>query len=140
MKFPLRSDGALAKAASVAARHPSYRIEGENGSARVGVELTLPDEWRPVDELRGYLRGEGQAEYAADGVVVGAEELFGGLSCFMRKQRSGTPAREWCTPQQLSGKQLFSCRQIRVYGDDHGPPSAWYSFWNSGADGDCEGY
>ncbi len=135
MKFPLRSDGALAKAASVAARHPSYRIEGENGSARVGVELTLPDEWRPVDELRGYLRGEGEAEYAADGIAVGGEELFGGLSCFMRKQRSGTPAREWCTPTKLASKQLFPCRQIRVYDNDHATPNSWYSFGKTGEDG-----
>ena len=82
MKFPLGSEGALGKAASVAARHPSYRVENGASPARVWVELELPREWRPLDELRGLLRGEGDTEYAADGVALSGEELFAGLGVF----------------------------------------------------------
>ncbi|HZY57503.1 MAG TPA: hypothetical protein VFE09_06870, partial [Rubrobacteraceae bacterium] len=98
MRFPFSPRGALARAASVAARHPSYRIEGENGAARVTIELKLPEEWRPLYDLQALLRGERSAEYAADGIALSGDELFEGLGCFLRKQRRGTPAREWCTP------------------------------------------
>ncbi|MDQ3911810.1 MAG: AAA family ATPase [Actinomycetota bacterium] len=135
MKFPLSSEGTLGRAASIAARHPSYRVEGENGTAKVAVELELPDEWRSLDELRTLLRGEWETEYAADGVSLNGDELFGGLGCFLRKQRRDVPAREWCTPGKLEGKQLFPCKQIRVYDNDHATLNSWYAFGEMGEDG-----
>jgi transitional endoplasmic reticulum ATPase len=136
--FPLSPDGPLGRAAAVAASHPSYRVEGVNGSARVSVELNLPDDWRLLDDFSGLLRGERRAEYAADGTVLPGEELFGGLRCFLRKQRSGTPAREWCTPSKLADKQLFPCKQIHVYDNDHLTDNSWYSFGRMGEDGTFE--
>ena len=133
--FPLGSDGPLGRAAAVAVGHPSYRVEGTNGSARVSVELDLPDDWRLLDDFSGLLRGEERAEYAADGAAVSGEELFGGLRCFLRKQRSGTPAREWCTPAKLADKQLFPCKQIHVYDNDHLTDNSWYSFGRMGEEG-----
>ena len=137
MNFPLSPEGALARAASVAARHPSYRIEGETGAgpARVAVELKLPEEWRSMDDLRALLRGEPSAQYAVDGMTLSGDELFGGLGCFLRKQRRGTPAREWCTPKKLSGKQLFPCKQIHVYDNEHATANSWYAFGEMGEDG-----
>jgi transitional endoplasmic reticulum ATPase len=82
--FPLGSDGPLGRAAAAAARHPSYRIEGTNSAVRVSVELDLPDDWRLLDDFSGLLRGEGRAEYAANGAALSGEELFGGLRCFLR--------------------------------------------------------
>src|SRR3712207_2699335 len=113
--FPLGSDGPLGRAAALAAGHPSYRVEGVNGSARVAVELNLPDDWRLLDDFSGLLRGEGRAEYAANGATISGDELFDGMRCFLRKQRSGASARDWCTPGRLADKQLFPCKQIRVY-------------------------
>jgi transitional endoplasmic reticulum ATPase len=133
--FPLSPDGPLGRAAAVAAGHSSYRVEGMNGSARVCVELDLPDDWRLLDDFSGLLRGEGRAEYAADGTALSDEELFGGLRCFLRKQRSGTPAREWCTPRKLADKQLFPCKQIHVYDNDHLTDNSWYAFGRMGEDG-----
>src|SRR5918992_550969 len=133
--FPLGSDGPLGRAAAVAASHPSYKVEGIDGSARVHVELDLPDDWRLLDDFSGLLRGEGRAEYAADGAAVSGEELFGGLRCFLRKQRSGTPAREWCTPPKLADKQLFPCKQIHVYDNDHLTDNSWYALGTMGEDG-----
>ena len=135
MRFPLSSEGPLERAASVAARLPSYRIEGENGTAKVTVELDLPEDWRPLDDLGSLLRGEREAEYAADGVALGGEELFRGLGCFLRKQRRGTSARDWCTPKKLEGKQIFPCKQIRVYDNDHATSNSWYAFGGIGEDG-----
>lgn len=135
MRFPLSLEGALGRATSVAARHPSYRIEDENGAARVAVELKLPEEWLSLDELRTLLRGEREAEYAADGASLSGEELFGGLGCFLRKQRGGTSAREWCTPGKLADKQLFPCKQIHVYDNDHATANSWYAFGEMGGDG-----
>src|SRR5215211_3300979 len=133
--FPLGSDGPLGRAAAAAAGHPSYRVEGMDGSARVCVELDLPDDWRLLDEFSGLLRGEGRAEYAADGTALSGEELFGGLRCFLRKQRSDTPAREWCTPRKLADKQLFPCKQIHVYDNEHLTDNSWYAFGMMGEDG-----
>jgi transitional endoplasmic reticulum ATPase len=135
VRFPLSSEGPLGRAASVAARHPSYRIEGENGTAKVAVEFDLPEDWYPLDDLRVLLRGERESEYAADGVTLSGQELFDGLGCFLRKQRRGTPAREWCTPKKLGGKQLFPCRQIRVYDNEHATTNSWYAFGQMGEDG-----
>ncbi|MGI9049714.1 MAG: ATP-binding protein [Rubrobacteraceae bacterium] len=135
ISFPLSADGLLGQASAVAGRHPSYRVEGRNGSSRVAVDLDLPGDWRPLDDFSRLLRGMRAVEYAADGAVVPAEELFEGLKCFMRKQRSGTPAREWCTPRSLEGKQLFPCRQIRVYDNDHLTRSSWYASGQMGEDG-----
>src|SRR3990170_1967788 len=135
MRFPLSPEGPLGRAASVAARHPSYRIEGENGTSKVTVELELPEEWQSLDDLRTLLKGEKEAEYAADGTAVSGEELFGGLGCFLRKQRRGAPAIEWCTPKKLAGKQLFPCKQIRVYDNDHATTNSWYAFGEMGEDG-----
>src|SRR5919112_2013359 len=126
--FPLRSEGHLGRAAALASRHPSYHVEGVNGTARVCVELDLPSDWRLLDDFSGILRGEGDAEYAADGTSLSADELFGGLKCFLRKQRTGRAAREWCTPGSLVDKQLFPCRQIRVYDNDHLTGNSWYAF------------
>src|SRR5918998_4382190 len=133
--FPLGSDGPLGRAAAVAASHPSYRVEGVNGSARVAVELDLPDDWQLLDDFSGLLRGDGRAEYAADGAAISGEELFDGLRCFLRKQRSGTPAREWCTPPKLADKQLFPCKQIHVYDNDHLTDNSWYALGTMGQDG-----
>jgi transitional endoplasmic reticulum ATPase len=126
--FPLRSEGHLGRAASLASRHPSYHVEGVDGTGRVTVELDLPSDWRLLDDFSGLLRGEGDAEYATEGTPITADELFGGLRCFLRKQRSGSAAREWCTPTSLEGKQLFPCRQIRVYDNDHLTGNSWYAF------------
>src|ERR671916_27385 len=126
--FPLRSEGHLGRAAALASRHPSYHVEGVNGTARVCVELDLPSDWRLLDDFSGILRGEGDAEYAADGASLSADELYGGLRCFLRKQRTGRAAREWCTPGSLVDKQLFPCRQIRVYDNDHLTGNSWYAF------------
>jgi transitional endoplasmic reticulum ATPase len=133
--FPLGSDGPLGRAAAVAAGHHSYRVEGVNGSARVWVELNLPDDWRVLDDFSGLLRGEERVEYVADGAALSGEELFGGLRCFLRKQRSGTPAREWCTPRKLADKQLFPCKQIHVYDNEHLTDNSWYAFGRMGEDG-----
>src|SRR3712207_5612361 len=108
--FPLASVGHLGRAAAAAAGHASYEVSGTNGRARVGVELDLPDDWRLLDDFSGLLRGEKEAGYEADGTPVSGEELFAGTRCFLRKQRSGTAAREWCTPKHLEDKQLFPCR------------------------------
>ena len=132
--FPLSSEGHLGRAAAVASRHPSYRVEGANGSAGVWVDLDLPADWRLVDDFSGLLRGERGAEYEADGTPLSGEELFGGLRCFLRKQRSGTAARQWCTPGSLSDKQLFPCKQIRVYDNDHLTANSWYAFGGMGED------
>src|ERR687897_919681 len=126
--FPLRSEGHLGRAAALASRHPSYHVDGVNGTARVSVDLDLPSDWRLLDDFSGLLRGEGGAEYATEGTPLSADELFGGLRCFLRKQRSGTAAKEWCTPVSLEGKQLFPCRQIRVYDNDHLTANSWYAF------------
>ena len=126
--FPLRSEGHLGRAVALASRHPTYRVEGVNGSARVCVDLDLPSDWRLLDDFSGLLRGEVDTEYAADGASLSADELFGGLRCFLRKQRSGRAAREWCTPVSLADKQLFPCRQIRVYDNDHLTANSWYAF------------
>src|SRR5918992_2613836 len=136
--FPLGSDGPLGRAVAVAAGHPSYRVEGVNGSARVSVELDLPDDWRLLDDFSGLLRGEDGAEYAANGASVSGEELFDGLRCFLRKQRSGASARDWCTPARLSDKQLFPCKQIHIYDNDHLTDNSWYAFGKMGEDGTFE--
>jgi transitional endoplasmic reticulum ATPase len=135
MKFPLSSEGALGRAATVAARHSSYRIEGENGGAKVALELKLPEDWRSLDDLRMLLRGERESEYAADGVTVSEDQLFRGLGCFLRKQRKGVSVREWCTPRKLASKQLFPCKQIRVYDNDYATPNSWYAFGEMDEDG-----
>jgi transitional endoplasmic reticulum ATPase len=130
--FPLRSEGHLGRAAALASRHPSYHVEGINGTARVSVDLDLPSDWKLLDDFSGLLRGEGGAEYATEGNPISADELYGGLRCFLRKQRSGAAAKEWCTPGSLEGKQLFPCRQIRVYDNDHLTANSWYSFGRMG--------
>jgi transitional endoplasmic reticulum ATPase len=130
--FPLRSEGHLGRAAALASRHSSYHVEGVNGTARVSVDLDLPSDWRLLDDFSGLLRGEGAAEYAIEGNPISADELFGGLRCFLRKQRSGAAAKEWCTPGSLADKQLFPCRQIRVYDNDHLTANSWYSFGEMG--------
>ncbi|MBA3790671.1 MAG: AAA family ATPase [Rubrobacter sp.] len=135
VSFPLSSGGAFGRAAAVAARHHSYRVEGTNGTARVLVDLDLPSDWRPLDEFSGLLRGEEEAGYIADGTPISGEELFGGLRCFFRKQRSGRPAKEWCTPRSLGDKQLFPCRQIRIYDNEHPTKNSWYSLGNMDEDG-----
>src|SRR5215217_5564828 len=135
VSFPLSSDGPLGRAAAVAARHASYRVEGVNGTARAAVDLDLPADWRTLDDFSGLLRGEKGAEYSADGTTLSGDELFAGLRCFLRKQRSGTPARNWCTPERLADKQLFPCKQIHVYDNDHLTDNSWYAFGKMGDDG-----
>ena len=122
----MRSEGHLGRAAALASRHPSYHVEGVNGTARVCVKLDLPSDWRLLDDFSGLLRSE--AEYETEGTPISADELYGGLRCFLRKQRSGTAAKDWCTPDSLAGKQLFPCRQVRVYDNDHLTANSWYSF------------
>jgi transitional endoplasmic reticulum ATPase len=133
--FPLGTDGPLGRAAAAATRHPSYRVEGVNGSARVSVELDLPDDWRLLDDFSSLLRGEEGAEYAANGASVSGDELFEGLRCFLRKQRSGASARDWCTPARLADKQLFPCKQIHLYDNDHLTDNSWYAFGRMDEDG-----
>ena len=133
--FPLGTEGALGRAAAIAASHPTYRVEGMNGTARVLVELDLPDDWRLLDDFSGLLRGEERAEYAADGITLSGEELFDGVRCFLRKQRSGASARDWCTPGKLADKQLFPCKQIHLYDNDHLTDNSWYAFGRMGDDG-----
>src|ERR687890_986197 len=130
--FPLRSEGHLGRAAALASGHPSYHVEGANGTGRVCVDLDLPSDWWLLDNFSGLLRGEGDAEYATGGASLSADELFGGLRCFLRKQRSGKAAREWCTPLSLADKQLFPCRQIRIYDNDHLTDNSWYAFGKMG--------
>src|ERR671921_344668 len=136
--FPLGTEGALGRAAAIAASHPTYRVEGMNGTARVLVELDLPDDWRLLDDFAGLLRGEERAQYAADGITLSGEELFDGLRCFLRKQRSGASARDWCTPGRLADKQLFPCKQIHLYDNDHLTNNSWYAFGKMGEDGAFE--
>jgi transitional endoplasmic reticulum ATPase len=133
--FPLGTEGALGRAAAIAAGHPTYRVEGMNGAARVLVELDLPDDWRLLDDFSGLLRGEERAEYAADGSTLSGEELFDGVRCFLRKQRSGVSARDWCTPGKLADRQLFPCKQIHLYDNDHLTDNSWYAFGRMGDDG-----
>ena len=126
--FPLAAEGHLGRAAAAAAGHASYGLSGTNGRARVSVELDLPADWRLLDDFAGLLRGEKEAEYAADGAPISGEELFAGMRCFLRKQRSGAAAREWCTPKHLEDKQLFPCRQIHLYDNDHLTNNSWYAY------------
>ena len=133
--FPLGTEGALGRAAAIAASHPTYRVEGMNGTARVLVELDLPDDWRLLDDFSGLLRSEERAEYAADGITLSGEELFDGARCFLRKQRSGASARDWCTPGKLADRQLFPCKQIHLYDNDHLTDNSWYAFGRMGDDG-----
>lgn len=140
IKFPLRQRGPLRQAALLAARQPGYRPEaagngGPEAGARAAVELELPEGWREFEVLMELLRSEPAAEYATDGVAVSGEELYSGLRCFLRKQRSGTAAKDWCTPRKLEGRQLFSCRQIRVYDNEHPTKNSWYAFGEMGEDG-----
>jgi transitional endoplasmic reticulum ATPase len=113
-------------------------VEGTNGAARVRVELDLPVDWRILDDFSGFLRGEGRAEYAADGAPLQGEELFDGLRCFLRKQRTGASARDWCTPGKLADKQLFPCKQIHLFDNDHLTDNSWYAFGKMGEDGAFE--
>ena len=133
--FPLASEGPLGRAGAAAARHPSYTVEGVNGTARVGVNLDLPSDWRLLDDFAVLLRGEKTAEYVMDGALVPAAELFNGLRCFIRKQRTGKAAKDWCTPGSLADKQLFPCKQIHVYDNDHLTKKSWYAFGAMGEDG-----
>src|SRR4028119_485811 len=126
--FPLASEGHLGRAAAAAAGHASYGVSGSNSLARASVELDLPDDWRLLDDFSGLLRGEKEAGYAANGKPISGEELFAGMRCFLRKQRSGTAARDWCTPKHLEDKQLFPCRQIHLYDNDHLTQNSWYAY------------
>jgi transitional endoplasmic reticulum ATPase len=134
--FPIRTEGPTSRAAALAAAEPSYRsyaAEG-SGSPEASVEIGLPSGWSQLDRLMELLRGE-TAGYAVDGAEIPAEELREGLRCFFRKQRSGTAAREWCTPPGLAGRQMFGCKQIHVYDNEHLTKNSWYSFGEMGQDG-----
>ncbi|WP_205544073.1 ATP-binding protein [Rubrobacter indicoceani] len=135
ISFPLAPDGPLGKAASLAAEHPSYHVVGENGTSLVGVSLDPAADWRVLEELSPLLRGESRATFRLGGEPVSREELFGGLRCFFRKQRSGKGAKNWCTPKNMASRQLFPCRQVRVYDNDHLTRGSWYSFGEMGEDG-----
>ncbi len=56
----------------------------------------------------------------------------------MRKQRSGASASDWCTPGKLADKQLFPCRQIHIYDNDHLTDNSWYAFGEMGEGGAFE--
>ncbi len=92
------------------------------------VDLDLPSDWRPLEEFSRLLRAEKSAEYLSDGTAVAGDELFAGLRCFFRKQRSGVSSKDWCTPRSLDGRQLFPCKQIHVYDNDHLTSKSWYAF------------
>ncbi len=136
LSFPLASGGPLGRAASVASSHPSYKVDGSGGS--VHLSLDLPKDWLPLDDLSALLRGEKRTTFAVNGEDVSYDELFGGLRCFLRKQRSGKNAKDWCTPRGIEDRQLFPCRQIRVYDNDHLTDNSWYSFGEMGDDGAFE--
>ena len=72
----MSSNGLLGRAAAVAARHSSYRVEGRDGAARAVVDLNLPSDWRSLEEFSGLLAGEKKAEYAVDGASISGKELF----------------------------------------------------------------
>jgi transitional endoplasmic reticulum ATPase len=127
VQFPLATEGHLGRAAAAAASHASYGVSGTNGRAQVSVTLDLPEDWRLLDDFSGLLRGEKEAGYEADGAPISGDELFAGTRCFLRKQRSGAAAREWCTPKHLADKQLFPCRQIHLYDNDHLTANSWYA-------------
>ncbi|MGH3089318.1 MAG: ATP-binding protein [Rubrobacteraceae bacterium] len=135
VSFPLAQDGPLGRAAWVASGHPSYKVLGANGKTRVFLDLELPKDWLSLDDLSVLLRGESEAGFSVNGEEVSYDELFGGLRCFLRKQRSGKAAKDWCTPRNLEDRQLFPCRQIRVYDNDHLTENSWYSFGEMGDDG-----
>ncbi len=128
VSFRLKSEGVLGRAASVASRHPSYRVEGANGTARAMVDLDLPSDWRPLEDFSRLLRTEKSAEYLADGGPIEGDELFAGLKCFFRKQRSDASSKDWCTPRSLEGRQLFPCKQVHVYDNDYLTSKSWYAF------------
>lgn len=137
--FPIRAEGPTRRAAALAASEPSYRscaAESSNGSGlpEAAVELTLPGGWSELDKLMELLRGE-PAGYAVDGEEVPVEELREGLRCFLRKQRADLPAKEWCTPPGLAGRQMFGCKQIHVYDNEHATKNSWYAFGEMGPDG-----
>ena len=134
--FPIRAEGSSRQAASLAAADPSYRSYASRGSGppEAAVEIGLPDGWSELDRLMELLRGEA-AGYAVDGEEVPADELREGLRCFFRKQRAGTPAKEWCTPRGLAGRQIFGCKQIHVYDNEHATKNSWYTFGEMGPDG-----
>lgn len=123
----MKSEGVLGRAASVASRHPSYRVEGVNGTARAMVNLDLPSDWRSLEDFSRLLRTEKSAEYLADGAPVEGDELFAGLKCFFRKQRSDASSKDWCTPRSLEGRQLFPCKQVHVYDNDYLTSKSWYA-------------
>ncbi|CAN5473091.1 MAG: AAA family ATPase [Actinomycetota bacterium] len=133
LTFPLASNGPLGKAASAASSHPSYEVDASGGN--VSLSLELPKDWRSADELSLLLRGEKRASFLVNGEDVPYDELFGGLRCFFRKQRSGKAAKDWCTPRNIEDRQLFPCRQIRVYDNDHLTENSWYSFGEMGEGG-----
>lgn len=135
ISFPLASDGPLGRAAQLAAAHSTYRIEGENGTSLVNVSLDPRVDWKTLEDLSPLLRGERRATFRLGGDPVSREELFGGLRCYIRKQRSGKSAKDWCSPKSASGRQLFPCKQVRVYDNDHLTRSSWYSFGDMGEDG-----
>jgi len=141
--FPIRPEGPSRRAASLAAADPSYRSyapESTNDSAdgpglpEAAVEVRLPEGWSELERLMELLHGE-SAGYRVDGEEVAADELREGLRCFFRKQRSGTPAKEWCTPPGLAGRQMFGCKQIHVYDNEHATKNSWYAFGEMGSDG-----
>lgn len=136
IRFPIRSEGPSRRAASLAAESSTYLSysSAASGGPEACVELDLPEGWRRLESLMRLLRGEAAA-YAIDGEDVPASELREGLRCFFRKQRSGASVGEWCTPKSLEGRQMFGCRQIHVYDNDHPTRNSWYSFGRMGSDG-----
>ena len=136
IRFPIRADGPSRKAATLAAESPTYRSYASEGSGspEAFVDLELPEAWRELQSLMDLLRGEA-AGYAVEGEEVPAAELREGLRCFFRKQRSGSTQSEWCTPKTLEGKQLFGCRQIHVYDNEHPTRNSWYAIGQTGDDG-----
>lgn len=135
ISFPLAPEGPLGRASGLAAGHSSYRVEGDDGTALVNISLDSREDWRMLEELSTLLRGERRAVFRLGGESISREELFEGLRCFFRKQRSGKSAKDWCTPKSASGRQLFPCKQVRVYDNDHLTRSSWYSFGGMREDG-----
>ncbi|AHY47975.1 ATPase family associated with various cellular activities (AAA) [Rubrobacter radiotolerans] len=136
ISFPLAPDGPLGRASQLASEHPSRSVaSGEDGAPFVNLALDPTQDWRLIGDLSAPLRGEPRGRYRLDGEAVSHEELFGGLRCFLRKQRSGRSAKDWCTPKSQAGRQLFPCKQIRVYDNEHLTENSWYSFGEMGKDG-----
>ena len=81
---------------TLASRHPSYQVEGVNGTARVSVDLDLPSRLAAPRRLLGApARGGRSRVRQRTGPPFRPDRALRwyGCFCFFRKQRSGASAR-----------------------------------------------